>query len=151
MLPVQTGAVEARGDLPLPGAVDVASLRFHLGSPENFGVQGTRPTHPRLLDWLARDLVSSDWDVKRALKQIVLSATYRQDSVASAELRERDPANELLARGPRRRLSAEMLRDTALAASGLLDESRGGPPVNPYQPAGLWRESVRLTGVDLPS
>jgi hypothetical protein len=130
---------------------------------DNFGTQGARPTHPELLDWLAREFVRptangrrqpaggpdqpadagrspGPWDQKRLLKQIALSATYRQSSKASPELLARDPDNLLLARGPAKRLSAEMLRDQALAASGLLVEKVGGPSVKPYQPAGLWEE-----------
>ncbi|MDX1680967.1 MAG: DUF1553 domain-containing protein [Akkermansiaceae bacterium] len=107
---------------------------------DNFGLQGAQPTHPKLLDWLARDFIESGWDQKRAIKQMVLSATYRQDSVASPELRERDPQNQLLARGPARRLTAEQLRDSALAHSGLLVETIGGPPVKPYQaPGSMWK------------
>jgi hypothetical protein len=105
---------------------------------DNFGTQGALPTHPQLLDRLARDFISSGWDVKALCKTIVLSATYRQRSACSASLRERDPDNLLLARGPSRRLSAEMLRDAALVAGGLLVEKIGGPPVKPYQPPGLW-------------
>ena len=111
-------------------------------TPENFGLQGELPTHPLLLDWLARDFISSGWDVKRFCKQIVLSATYRQDSRVSPERLQRDPDNRLLARGPAGRLSAEQIRDLALAASGLMDHEIGGPPVSPYQPGeDLWRES----------
>lgn len=107
---------------------------------DNFGLQGSQPSHPELLDWLARDFMNHGWDQKRAIKQMVLSATYAQDSVASPELRERDPANILLARGPSRRLSAEQLRDSALALSGLLVPTVGGPPVKPYQPDGsMWK------------
>jgi hypothetical protein len=108
-------------------------------SAENFGVQGALPSHPELLDWLARDFIASGWDFKRLCKTIVLSSTYRQQSAASRALRERDPDNVLLARAPARRLSAEMLRDSALAAGGLLVGRLGGPPVKPYQPRGLWR------------
>ena len=107
---------------------------------DNFGLQGSPPTHPELLDWLTRDFVMHSWDVKRALRQIALSATYRQSSRASPELLARDPENFLLARGPARRLTAEMLRDQALATSGLLVEKIGGPSVRPYQPPGLWEE-----------
>ena len=108
---------------------------------DNFGLQGAHPAHPELLDWLARDLMNHGWDHKRAVKQMVLSATYAQDSTISPELRERDPANALLARGPARRLTAEMLRDSALALSGLLAETVGGPPVKPYQaPGSMWKE-----------
>jgi len=108
---------------------------------DNFGLQGAQPSHPELLDWLARDLMNHGWDHKRAVKQMVLSATYGQDSKATPELREHDPANTLLARGPSRRLSAEMLRDSALALSGLLAETIGGQPVHPYQaPGSMWKE-----------
>ncbi|WP_013629912.1 DUF1553 domain-containing protein [Rubinisphaera brasiliensis] len=106
----------------------------------DFGSQGAFPTHPELLDWLAVDFVESGWDIKRMLKQMIMSATYRQSSLASAELVGRDAENELLARGPRFRLQGEMIRDTALAVSGLLVEEVGGPGVKPYQPAGLWNE-----------
>jgi hypothetical protein len=112
---------------------------------ENFGSQGAEPTHPELLDWLARDFVNSGWDVKATLKRIVLSATYRQDSRLRPELREKDPENRLWARGPSQRLPAEMIRDTALFASGLLDEEMGGPPVSPYMPGDLWRESNSMS------
>jgi hypothetical protein len=107
---------------------------------EDFGVQGERPSHPELLDALAVELVRSGWDVKHLQKTIVMSATYRQSSVATPALRERDPDNRLLARGPRFRLPAEVVRDQALAASGLLVERLGGPSVRPYQPEGLWKE-----------
>lgn len=110
-----------------------------VATTENFGSQGALPTHPELLDWLARDFIDSGWNVKRLCKQIVLSSTYRQRSAAPLEQRDRDPDNMLLARGPSRRLSAEMLRDAALAASGLLVERLGGPPTKPYQPPGLWK------------
>jgi hypothetical protein len=110
-----------------------------VATPDNFGVQGAAPTHPELLDWLARDFVESKWDVKALCKKIVLSATYRQRSSAPPKLHERDPDNLLLARGPSRRLPAEMLRDAALASGGLLVRKIGGPPVKPYQPPGLWK------------
>jgi hypothetical protein len=110
-----------------------------VATADNFGTQGALPSHPELLDWLARDFIASAWDVKALCKKIVLSSTYRQRSAAPAGLRERDPDNRLLARGPSRRLPAEMLRDEALAAGGLLVEKVGGPPVKPYQPAGMWR------------
>lgn len=105
---------------------------------DNFGSRGAVPTHPELLDWLASDFTHSGWDYKALLKKIAMSATYRQSSKASADLLARDPDNQLLARGPARRLTAEMLRDQALADSGLLVEKLGGPSVKPYQPAGLW-------------
>lgn len=104
----------------------------------DFGLQGEAPSHPRLLDWLAVDFIESGWDVKRLLRSIVLSATYRQDSSVSAALLERDPENRLLARGPRLRLPAEVIRDQALAVSGLLSDRIGGPSVRPYQPDGLY-------------
>jgi hypothetical protein len=111
-----------------------------VSTPENFGLQGALPSHPELLDWLARDFIAHGWDYKRACRQIVLSATYRQDSRASKEVRERDPENILLARGPVKRLSAEQLRDGALALGGLLSPKIGGPPVHPYQPEGsMWK------------
>jgi hypothetical protein len=105
---------------------------------DNFGSQGTPPTHAELLDFLACDFVDHGWDVKRLLKTIALSATYRQSSHVRPELLARDPGNQLLARAPVRRLTAEMLRDQALAVSGLLTEKIGGPSVKPYQPDGLW-------------
>jgi len=111
-----------------------------VATTENFGTQGALPTHPELLDWLARDFVSSGWDVKGLCRKIVLSSTYRQRSAATPQLRDRDSDNLLLARGPSRRLSAEMLRDAALAAGCMLVETIGGPPARPYQPPGLWKE-----------
>ncbi len=117
----------------------------------DFGVQGARPSHPELLDWLARDFVTHGWDVKRLCRQIVLSATYRQDSRCTAEMRELDPENRWLARGPSGRLSAEQLRDSALLASGLLKEMHGGPPVRPYQPGDLWRENNSMSPAFTPS
>ena len=116
-----------------------------VATAENFGTQGAQPSHPELLDWLARDFVNSGWDTKATLKKIVLSATYRQDSRLTPRLQKTDPENLLWARGPSHRLSAEMIRDTALAASGLLDEKMGGPPVSPYSPGDLWRESNSMS------
>ncbi len=107
---------------------------------DDFGAQGEWPSHPELLDWLARDFIASGWDMKALQRRIVTSATYRQNSRVRPELAERDPENRLLARGPRYRLDAEQIRDNALAASGLLVESLGGPSVLPYQPPGLWRD-----------
>jgi len=107
---------------------------------EDFGAQGRRPTHPELLDWLAMEFVRSGWDIKAIHKLIVMSSTYQQTSLANDELRERDPDNQLLARGPRFRLTAEQVRDQALAASGLLHQKIGGPSVKIYQPEGLWSE-----------
>lgn len=104
----------------------------------DLGIVGERPSHPELLDWLAVDFRENGWQVKRLYKMMVMSAAYRQSSHATAEMVDRDPANRLLARGPRFRMDGEMLRDTALQAAGLLVEKRGGPSVKPYQPAGVW-------------
>jgi hypothetical protein len=112
-----------------------------VATQENFGTQGEYPSHPELLDDLALDFVDSGWDVKALLKRIVLSAAFRRSSTATAEQLERDPENRLLARGPRVRLSAEMLRDQALCAAGLLAEELGGPSVKPWQPPGLWEDA----------
>jgi hypothetical protein len=106
----------------------------------DFGTQGEYPSHPELLDWLAVDFLDSGWDVKALLRKIVLSATYQQSSAATSELLARDPANRLLARGPRFRLPAELIRDSSLKISGLLVPRLGGPSVNPYTPGDLWRE-----------
>ena len=111
-----------------------------VATPEDFGSQGTLPTHPALLDWLAHNFREANWDIKAFQKLIVMSATYRQSSAVSPEKRRLDPANDWLARGPSYRLSAEVLRDQVLAASGLLVRKIGGPSVKPYQPAGLWSE-----------
>lgn len=105
---------------------------------EDFGNQGEMPTHPKLLDWLAITFRESGWDVKKLNKLIVMSATYRQDSRATKEAREKDPENRLLAHGPVNRMTAEMIRDNALMASGLLNPIIGGKSVKPYQPEGLW-------------
>jgi hypothetical protein len=107
---------------------------------EDFGSQGEWPSNPELLDWLATEFVRTGWNVKAMQKTIVMSATYKQSSKAAPELLQRDPENRLLARGPRFRLPAEMVRDQALAIAGLLVEKIGGPSVKPYQPAGLWKE-----------
>jgi len=107
---------------------------------EDLGNQGALPSHPELLDWLAQHFMDSGWDLKALQRLFVLSATYRQSSQASPELLARDPDNKWLARGPKNRLSAEMLRDQALAAAGTLTRRLGGPSVKPYQPEGLWEE-----------
>lgn len=104
---------------------------------EDFGTQGATPTHPDLLDFLAVEF-QKDWNVKRLLKLVVMSATYRQDSTVTPLLREKDPENRLLARGARFRMEAEMVRDQALGAAGLLSEKMYGPPVMPWQPDGVW-------------
>ena len=109
---------------------------------ENFGVQGESPSHPELLDWLATEFVGSGWDVKALHRLIVTSATYRQSSKVTPALLHRDPENRLLARGPRFRLPSWMIRDQALAASGLLVATLGGAPVKPYQPPGVWEEAT---------
>lgn len=132
---------------PLPARVAVNRFWqqfFGFGivkTSDNFGSQGELPSHPELLDWLAVDFRESGWDIKRLLKKIVTSATYRQSAVVSKEKLELDPENRLLSRGPRFRMSPEMIRDTWLAASGLLHRAIGGPPVRPYQPEGLWEET----------
>jgi hypothetical protein len=107
---------------------------------EDFGVQGEKPVNPELLDWLAVEFRESGWDVKAMHRLIVTSNTYRQSSKVTPELYERDPENRLLARGSRHRLPSFMIRDGALAMSGLLVERVGGAPVKPYQPAGVWEE-----------
>lgn len=108
-------------------------------SLEDFGTQGQYPTHPELLDWLAVDFMESGWDVKRLVKLMVMSKAYRQSSLVSKELLEKDPMNELFARQDRFRLDAEMVRDNALEIAGLLRKKIGGPSVKPYQPAGYWQ------------
>ncbi len=118
---------------------------------EDFGSQGDPPSHPELLDWLAVEfMTSTGWDIKAMLKTMVTSATYRQSSKIDPELQQRDPDNRLLARGPRLRLSAEMIRDQALSVSGLLVEKLGGPSVKPYQPEGLYQDMAfsGLTGYE---
>jgi len=109
-------------------------------TPEDFGLQGEAPTHPELLDWLAVELVENDWNLRHILRLLVTSETFRQSSDTSPELRDLDPENRLLARAPRFRLPAWMIRDNALAASGLLNPAVGGPPVKPWQPEGVWEE-----------
>jgi hypothetical protein len=111
----------------------------------DFGVAGELPSHPELLDWLAVDFRESGWDVKRFFKLLVTSATYRQAAVTTPEKLEKDPQNRLLSRGPRFRMDAEMIRDYALAGSGLLAPRIGGPSAKPYQPDGVW-EAVAMIG-----
>ncbi len=111
-----------------------------VASSEDFGSQGERPSHPELLDYLARRFIDGGWNVKALLREIVTSATYRQQAITTAQHQALDPDNRLLARGPRFRMEAEMIRDTVLAASGLLSRKQGGPSVFPPQPAGLWDE-----------
>src|SRR5262249_21262773 len=109
----------------------------------DFGIAGELPTHPELLDWLAIEFRESGWDIKKFFKLIVTSATYRQAAVVTPEKREKDPFNRLMSRGPRYRMDAEMIRDSALTVSGLLVQTIGGPSVKPYQPDGVW-EAVAM-------
>jgi hypothetical protein len=131
-------------DNPLTARVTVNRLwetvfgRGLVLTSEDFGRQGEPPSHPELLDWLAVEFMEKGWSQKELLRQIVGSATYRQSSRVTPDLAERDPANRLLARGPRFRVEAEMVRDVVLAASGLLSHRVGGPSVYPLQPAGIW-------------
>jgi hypothetical protein len=113
----------------------------------DFGMQGELPSHPELLDWLAVDFMEHNWDIKRFLKQMVMSASYRQSDAASKEQLEKDPENKYYARGPRNRLPAESIRDMILASSGLLNNTIGGPSVKPYQPKGLWESATSGRGV----
>ncbi len=147
-------------DNPLTARVTVNrvwQMLFGVGlvkTAEDFGVQGEPPSHPELLDWLAVEFRESGWDTKRLLRLLVTSRAYRQSSRLTPGLARLDPDNRLLARAPRLRLSAEMIRDQALSASGLLVERLGGPSVKPYQPGGLWEEIadtpyVRDKGLDL--
>jgi hypothetical protein len=146
---------------PLASRVAVNRIwRMHFGrgivaTQEDFGSQGRLPTHPELLDFLADRFMASGWDVKALHRLIVTSETFQQSSSVPAAVAGRDPDNLLLARGPKRRLVAESIRDSALAASGLLKPAIGGPSVKPYQPAGLWEQSgtgktyKQGTGADL--
>ena len=137
---------------PLPSRVTVNRFWqsvFGTGivrTSEDFGAQGELPSHPELLDWLAGEFIRSGWDVKSVMRLMVTSATYRQSSKLTPQLKERDPENRLLARGPRVRLQAEFVRDQALFAAGLLVEKIGGPSVKPYHPPGLY-EQVTIGGV----
>jgi hypothetical protein len=110
-------------------------------------MQGELPSHPALLDWLAVDFMEHNWDVKRLVKQMVTSATYRQSAVVTKEKLAVDPDNILLARGPRYRIHAEFIKDLVLASSGLLNKTIGGPSVKPYQPAGLWEGATSGRGL----
>jgi hypothetical protein len=135
-------------DNPLTARVvanDLWQLCFGNGlvrTPDDFGLQGEFPTHPELLDWLAVELVESGWNLQHVLRLIVTSRTYQQDSRVSPDLLKLDPENRLLARGARFRLPSWMIRDAALASSGLLNPAIGGPPVFPYQPDGVWAENT---------
>jgi Protein of unknown function (DUF1553)/Protein of unknown function (DUF1549)/Planctomycete cytochrome C len=150
----------AHTDNPLTARVAVNRYWMHLfgrglvETQEDFGSQGRPPSHPDLLDWLAVEYREKGWSMKGLLKTIVLSATYRQSAKATPDLVKRDPANRLLSRGPRIRMEFEMIRDSALAASGLLSAKMYGPSVMPPQPDGLWRSAyngakwVTATGED---
>lgn len=134
---------------PLPARVTVnrAWQQFFgtgiVETPDDFGIMGARPFHPELLDWLAVEFMDSGWDFRKILRTMVTSATYRQSATVPPAKLLKDPYNRLLARGPRLRLDAEVLRDMALASSGLLSSTIGGPPVRPYQPEGIW-EAVAM-------
>lgn len=134
---------------PLTARVYVNRIwQMHFGTgivktSDDFGSQGSLPSHPELLDWLSNQFIESGWDIKALHKLILTSATYKQTSAMTEELIEKDPGNVLLARGPRFRLPAEMIRDNALAVSGLLVEKLGGESVYPYQPSGLWETLTR--------
>lgn len=138
-------------DNPLTARVTVNrywQLLFGKGlvdTPSDFGVQGSLPTHPELLDWLAVSLMDSNWNIRELLKNMVMSHTYRQSSKVSEELWQKDPENFYLARSNTYRLPAEIIRDNALAASGLLVETVGGKSVKPYQPADLWIEKTSFS------
>jgi hypothetical protein len=116
-------------------------------SSGDFGMQGDLPSHPELLDWLAVDFMNHGWDMKRLVKQMVMSATYRQSAVITKDKMKIDPDNTLISRGPRYRLPAELVRDLVLASSGLLTRTIGGPSVNPYQPPGLWENATSGRGI----
>lgn len=113
----------------------------------DFGMQGDLPTHPELLDWLARDFMEKGWDIKRLMKQIMMSATYTQSSVVDRKKYDKDPENKYLSRMSRTRFSAETVRDHVLANSGLLNSAIGGPSVKPYQPDGLWAAATSGRGI----
>ncbi|HZB12951.1 MAG TPA: PSD1 and planctomycete cytochrome C domain-containing protein, partial [Chryseolinea sp.] len=113
----------------------------------DFGMQGEMPSHPELLDWLAIDFIEHGWNIKRLIKQFVMSSTYRQSTVFTEDKLAGDPENILLARGPRSRMTAETIRDMALASSGLLVKEIGGPSVKPYQPKGIWESATSGRGV----
>ncbi|GAA5116584.1 DUF1553 domain-containing protein [Luteolibacter yonseiensis] len=134
---------------PLPARVTMNRTWYYffgtgiVETNSDFGIMGARPSHPELLDWLAAEFIDSGWDYRHMLKLIVTSATYRQSANVSPEKLEKDPANRLLARGPRHRLDAEVIRDLALSSASLLANRVGGPSVKPYQPEGIW-EAVAM-------
>ena len=131
-------------DQPLLGRVTVNRMWQELfgtglvDTPDDFGIMGARPSHRDLLDWLAVEFRESGWDMKKLYKLMLTSATYRQSAAVTPDKLAKDDKNRLLSRGPRFRMDAEVLRDSALQASGLLVEKLGGPPVKPYQPPGVW-------------
>ncbi|WP_162339700.1 PSD1 and planctomycete cytochrome C domain-containing protein [Cyclobacterium salsum] len=118
-----------------------------VATPGDFGMQGELPSHPELLDWLAMDFMEYGWDIKRLVRQMVTSATYKQSAVINDEKMEQDPENIFLSRAPRFRLKAEFVRDLILSSSGLLDATLGGPSVKPYQPSGLWEGATSGRGI----
>ena len=134
---------------PLPARVTMNrtwSYFFGVGiveSSSDFGIMGSRPSHPKLIDWLAAEFVDAKWDYRHMIKLMVTSAAYRQSGVVSHEKLEMDPSNRLLARGPRYRLDAEQIRDLAISSAGLLSTRVGGPSAKPYQPEGIW-EAVAM-------
>jgi hypothetical protein len=134
---------------PLPARVVMNRAWYHVfgagivATNSDFGIMGARPSHPKMLDWLAAEFVDSKWNYRHMIKLMVTSAAYRQSGVVTPEKLEKDPSNRLLARGPRHRLDAEQIRDLALASSGLLVAKTGGPSVKPYQPEGIW-EAVAM-------
>jgi len=134
---------------PLPARVTMNRAWYYLfgtgivETNDDFGIMGARPSHPKLLDWLAAEFVDSKWDYRHMVKLMVTSTAYRQSGAVSPEKLEKDPSNRLISRGPRYRMDAEVLRDTALATAGLLSPKIGGPPVKPYQPEGIW-EAVAM-------
>ncbi|QJE95071.1 DUF1553 domain-containing protein [Luteolibacter luteus] len=134
---------------PLPARVTMNRTWYYLfgtgivETNDDFGIMGARPSHPKLLDWLAAEFVDSKWDYRHMLKLIVTSAAYQQSGVVSPEKLEKDPSNRLISRGPRYRMDAEELRDMALFAADLISNKVGGPPVKPYQPEGIW-EAVAM-------
>jgi hypothetical protein len=137
---------------PLTARVTVNRLwqevfgRGIVATPEDFGVMGAPPSHPKLLDWLAVEFRESGWDVKHMMRLMVTSATYRQSAIITPEKYQADPENRMLSRGPRFRLDAESIRDNALAVGGLLSSRIGGPSVKPYQPGGIWNSvSIALS------
>jgi hypothetical protein len=134
---------------PLPARVTMNRTWYYffgtgiVETNDDFGIMGARPSHPKLLDWLATEFIDSKWDYRHMLKLIVTSAAYGQSGQVSAEKLERDPSNRLVSRGPRYRMDAELVRDMALSAAGLLSSKTGGPPAKPYQPEGIW-EAVAM-------